>query len=242
MLTQTLPFFGVNVSNFQFLDRMMKGCYNFNPPRARYTFTWDVNVVLNFLFTLYPLEELSLKDLTLKLIALVALATAARAQSLSALDLKFMYKNEKEDIIVFQIRELLKTSRPGTSLPNIILRKFDKPQICVVRTLLHYISRTKDVRKSSSLFISYVTYCKVTSSTLSRWLKTVLLKADINIDVFKGHSFRGASTSAAFASGCSLKDILATANWSSAKTFYKFYHKDIKQDTMKDFSTAVFNS
>jgi len=242
MLSQTLPFFGVDVSKFQFLDRMMKGCYNFNPPRARYSFTWDVNMVLDFLCTLYPLEDLSLKDLKLKLIALVALATAARAQSLSALNLNFMHKNEEQNVIVFQIQELLKTSRPGVSLPNIVLRKFDKPQVCVVRTLLYYIFRTKDVRKSSSLFISYVTYCKVTSSTLSRWLKTVLLRAGINIDIFKGHSFRGAATSAALASGCSLKDILATANWSSAKTFYKFYHKEITQSQIKDFSSAVFDT
>jgi hypothetical protein len=103
MLSQTLPFFGVDVSKFQFLNRMMKGCYNFNPPRVQYSFTWDVNMVLYFLCTLYPLEDLSLKDLTLKLIALVALATAARAQSLSALDLKFMHKNEEQDVIVFQI-------------------------------------------------------------------------------------------------------------------------------------------
>jgi hypothetical protein len=149
-----------------------------------------------------------------------------------------MHKNEEQDVIVFQIQELLKTSRPGVSLPNIVLRKFDKPQVCVVRTLLYYIFRTKDVRKSSSLFISYVTYCKVTSSTLYRWLKTVLLRASINIDIFKGHSFREAATSAALASGCSLKDILATANWSSAKTFHKFYHKEITLSQIKDFFIA----
>ena len=143
-----------------------------------------------------------------------------------------MHKNEEHDVVVFQIQELLKASRPGVSLPNLVLMKFDKPQVCVVRTLLYYIFRTKDVRKSSSLFISYVTYCKVTSSTLSRWLKTVLLRSGINIDIFKGHSSRGAATSAA----CSLKDILATANWSSAKTF----HKEITLSQIKDFFIGCF--
>ena len=148
-----------------------------------------------------------------------------------------MHKNEKQDVIVFQIQQLLKTSRPGVSLPNIVLRKFDKPQVCVVRTLLYYIFRTKDVRKSSSLFISYVTYCKGTSPILSRWLKTVLLRASINIDISKGHSFRGAATSAALASGWSLKDILATA-----KTFHKFYHNEITLSQIKDFSSPVFDT
>ena len=53
MLSQALLFFGVDVSKFQFLDRMMKGCYNFNPPRVRYSFTWDVNMVLDCLCLLF---------------------------------------------------------------------------------------------------------------------------------------------------------------------------------------------
>ena len=83
--------------------------------------TWDVSVILTFLFTLYPLSELSLKLLTYKLIALT---TAARAQTISALDINYMSKCfNKYD---FQIQQLLKTSRPGVSLPKVVLYKFDK--------------------------------------------------------------------------------------------------------------------
>jgi ribosomal protein S18 acetylase RimI-like enzyme len=39
-----------------------------------------------------------------------------------------------------------------------------------------------------------------------------------------------------------LKDILATANGSSAKTFHKFYHKEITLSQIKDFSLAVFDT
>ena len=61
--------------------------------------------------------------------------------------------------------------------------------------------------------------------------------AGIDTSVFKAHSVRGAASSAAFAAGCSLKEILKTANWSSAKTFHKFYNKDIQTDN--DFSFSV---
>jgi hypothetical protein len=44
---------------------------------------------------------------------------------------------------------------------------------------------------------------------------------------FSAHSFRGASTSKPLGAGVSLKDILETANWASAKTFYKFYFEDV---------------
>jgi hypothetical protein len=54
--------------------------------------TWDVPVVSKFLFTLYPLSELSLKLLTYKLTALIALTTAVRAQTISALDINYMSK------------------------------------------------------------------------------------------------------------------------------------------------------
>jgi hypothetical protein len=86
--------------------------------------TWDVSVVLTFLFTLYPLSELSLKLLTYKLIALIALTTAARAQTILALDINYMSKFF--DKYVFQIQQFLKTSRPGVSLPKVVLYKFDK--------------------------------------------------------------------------------------------------------------------
>jgi hypothetical protein len=74
MLTQTLPFFGINLSGW-ILKRMLKGCFNFKPPKVRYSCTWDVKTVLKCLCALYPLEDLSLKCLTFKLIALIALTT-----------------------------------------------------------------------------------------------------------------------------------------------------------------------
>lgn len=56
------------------------------PPEPRYSFTWDVNVLLTFLE--FPLSALDLKQLTLKTAALEALVH--RSQTLSALSLDFM--------------------------------------------------------------------------------------------------------------------------------------------------------
>ncbi|CAC5385415.1 unnamed protein product [Mytilus coruscus] len=52
--------------------------------------------------------------LTFTLVSLVDLTTAARAQSLSALDLHDMSFSQRQGIIGFHIHELLKTTRPGT--------------------------------------------------------------------------------------------------------------------------------
>ena len=130
------------------------------------------------------------------------------------------------DYVVFTIDELLKTSKPGQKLKLIRLDKFTNEKLCVVNTLKSYIKRTKNLRKSDRLFISHRLYTQVTSSTIARWLKEVLNLSGIDTSLFSAHSYRGASTSKAFSLGLSLSDIMKTANWTCAKTFFRFYHRD----------------
>ena len=79
---------------------------------------------------------------------------------------------------------------------------------------------------SHSLFISYVKPHKpVTSQRIAHWIKDLLTEAGVNTAVFKAHSVRGASTSAAVAKGVSIQDVLKTADWSKEPTFRKFYYR-----------------
>ena len=70
------------------------------------------------------------------------------------------------------------------------------------------------------------------SSTISNWLKKVLKKSGIKTEMFKAHSFRGASTSKAKVNGASLEDILKRGSWSNQSTWQKFYRKKIVQESM----------
>ena len=54
----------------------------------RYKFTWDVNILLALLGIWFPLSNLDMKQPTLKTVALVALTSAQRSQTLAALDLE----------------------------------------------------------------------------------------------------------------------------------------------------------
>jgi len=238
MLLQTLPFFNnVWCSNSTLIPRFMKGIFYKSPPKIKYSFTWDVSVVLKYLSTLFPLESLSLKLLTFKLTALIALAAAPRAQTIVSLDLDFMTIAEK--CIMFDFPCLLKNSRRGHQF-SLKLEHFDNESLCVMHTLLHYVKVTSSSRLSKKLFISYVTYKAVCTSTIARWLRTVLDLAGIDIGVFKAHSFRGASVSAAYNKGCSLKRVLETADWSSDKNFRKYYYR---QSVSKEvtFAEAVLS-
>ena len=82
----------------------------------------------------------------------------------------------------------------------------------------------------------------VTSATIGRWLKRVMTSAGINTHVFKPHSSRSASTSAAARAGLSVQDILRTAGWSNAGTFEKFYHKEVVAECSRDFGGAVLGN
>ena len=58
-------------------------------------------------------------------------------------------------------------------------------------------------------------------------LRTVLKNAGIDTNIFKAHSVRGASTTAAVNSNVSLDDVTKMADWSCVSTFQKFYYKPL---------------
>ena len=204
----------------------MKGYYNLNPPKAKCLQTWNVSKVLDYSSFLMALSDLSLKMLTLKLIGLVALTTASKAQTISLLDLQFLSKYR--DKIVFQIQKVIKTSRP---LPKITLYRYEKPELCVVATMEEYIKRTTDIRKTSYLFASFKRYDKVTTCTLARWLKLLLELSEIQD--FTAHPFLSTAKSVAFGAGVYMQNILDTANRTTSKTFYSFYFKEIASSVLQ---------
>ena len=86
--------------------------------------------------------------------------------------------------------------------------------------------------------MSFFNFEAVTTFTLARWLKCVLSLSRVD-SCFKAHSYRNASTSCAYKKGVSIRDIMETANWTSARTFYKHYHKEVDDDNT--FANAILN-
>ena len=117
--------------------------------------------------------------------------------------------------------------------------------LCPVCALEEYIDRTRlcrgKVRSTMSqlLLSRSKPYHPGVSSTILRWLKEIMSLADIDTSLFKAHSTRGASTSAAARAGVATADILKTADWSSATTFANFYHRN---STSSEFGQAVLAS
>ena len=83
------------------------------------------------------------------------------------------------------------------------------------------MDKTKQLKENESrLFISFIKPHKaVTSSSIARWLRTILEEAGIDYSIFGAHSTRGASASAAARGGVTLEIILKAANWCSESVF-----------------------
>jgi hypothetical protein len=108
---------------------------------------------------------------------------------------------------------------------------------------LEYIQCTKGIRENTKqlLLAHQKPHKAVSTDTISRWIKTVLQQAKIDISVFKAHSTRAAATPAANLNQVPIDIIMASAGWSSENTFAKFYKKPIiDQDT--NFGETLLNS
>ena len=103
---------GVKVGDHPLVSRFMTGLFNQKPALPRFTETWNPQLVLNHLKTYPSTRNLSLKQLTQKLVMLMALLSAQRTQSLQKVTLEDMSTSPGK--YIFHISSLLKyTSAKG---------------------------------------------------------------------------------------------------------------------------------
>jgi hypothetical protein len=193
---------------------------------------WDVEIVLVYLRKLSPVKTLTLKDLTLKLVMLLALTCVTRAQTLHLLSLDYLEK--KTSSFSFCIVENLKQSRPGYTNPMFKVKSYPVDRrLCPLLVLKEYLFRMKNRRKSQYLLVSYIKpHDRITTSTISRWIRVVLQRSGIDVTKFKAHSVRAAATSKVVSNHTPVQDIMKLAGWTLESTFSRFYNKKIVKQQM----------
>ena len=200
---------GVEVGQHPIVSRVM----NLRPPQPRYETTWDVTVVLQYIESLGSSDSLPLQILSWKLAMLLALTRPSRSADLTRLDLRF--RRYTPEGVVFQEAGLAKQSRQKNPKTEFFFPAFfQNSTLCPMATLRIYEQKTESFRSQeiegrTRLFLAVVRPHKpVSSSTLARWLKSMMEKAGIDTGIFKAHSVRGAATSAAASAGVTTADIL----------------------------------
>ena len=129
------------------------------PSLSKICSNMDVSVVLRYLKFLLPVPLLSMKNLTLKLVMLMALISLSRANLLHKLNLHF--RVFKRDGVLFALRPVRKSSRVTSPPIDITFPAFPQDRhLCIVNYLKTYERRTKSFRQDCKdspdpLFLSY---------------------------------------------------------------------------------------
>ena len=226
----SLSFFtldSLEVGNDFYVKKLFRYFYLNRPIKPKYLTYWPVAKVLNLLKSWHPMEELDLKRLTLKTLALIALTSSDRGQTLHLLNLKDM--TFEDDHIIFVIFSRIKTTRRVLKPTIVKCISSESEELNVSSYVRGYIERTKEWRspnipKSNQLFLSFQTHKPVSKQSLARWLTHVLSLANIDTSKFSSHSYRGAGLSAAYKRGASAEAILKSGNWTNVGTFKSFYN------------------
>ena len=123
---------GYEVGQHPLVSRLLMGVFNTRPPQQRYNSTWDVSIVLTWMEGLGENEDLSLSDLTLKLVMLLSLTRPSRSAYLPNLDVRYrryfpervifrpvafatQARQNKERAAVPSVRLRMKNGRPPNS-------------------------------------------------------------------------------------------------------------------------------
>ena len=218
--------------NFK-IKRFFAGVKRLKPSLPKYDVTWDPQIVLDYISSMPDNINLTLLQLSKKLITL--LVTAHRMQTFSLIEVSNI-EIISNKIINIKIPARIKTSGKNKVQPTLKIPFFkNNCEVCAAETLVYYLNKTKDLRLDKKyLFIA----CKKPYSVVT----SILFEAGIDTNIFTAHSTRHASTSAAKRSGISLDIIRKTAGWSEQSlTFAKFYDRPIVENNDNAFANAILN-
>ena len=97
-----------SISSHPLIIRLLERIFHVRPPKPRYEFIWDTDLVLKFLKTLHP-AVIPLKLLTLKTVTLLTLLSGQLVSTLHQFRLSQLQRNPT--LVIFNIQGLLKHSR-----------------------------------------------------------------------------------------------------------------------------------
>ncbi|XP_069820999.1 uncharacterized protein [Dendropsophus ebraccatus] len=226
----------------------LQGVARIAPPYRHPVPPWDLNLVLDAMQSppFEPLQEVPLAILSFKVAFLVAVTSVRRISELAALScrppllvlhqdkavLRPVASFQPKVVSPFHLNEdiVLPSFCPAPSHPRErALHKLD-----VVRALRIYLSRTKSLRHSDSLFVIPEGPRKgsaASKATLARWVRSAIAQAYRSKGKsppfrIAAHSTRSVGASWAIRHGASALQLCKAATWSSLHTFSRFYRVD----------------
>ena len=150
-------FNGVSAGSHKLVCQAVKSVFKQRPPIPRYETTFDINVVFNYIKSLPPNHELSLKLLTFKALFLLTCSSISRMSSVKQLgpnvtvykvinyfevNSTFYHPYYLQDHVTIPLIGLEKQSRPGHVRGHLRIQRFDEdPSLCPVSVLTEYFEK-----------------------------------------------------------------------------------------------------
>ena len=225
-----------HIADHSLIARFMKGVFNLRPPLPRKTVTWDIGKVLLYINnSMADNAELSLKDLTYKVITLLMILSGSRVNTIEGFQTDAM--TITKDTYTFHLTKLLKHSRPKFMGRPVVYRAYPQnKKLCIYEALTEYIKRKRELGSTNVLMMTHRRpHGPASHATMARWLKDMLKLCGINTDIFKAHSYRSATTSYAQKSvHMPIQKILKQGQWTQQNTWWRYYCKDIEENNQED--------
>ena len=181
-----------------------------------------------------------------KTVVLVLLSSGCRQQNLQLMPVHPDRIRRKSNYLEFALSGPVKNFTSSSGRPNLQRMYFPKyapdTSICPFTTLCYYLdaARVFAPTDETAVFIHTCSpFQKASMSTLSRWAKTLLIKAGVLIPGFRVHSTRSVHSSKLYLLGETLDALLGHIGYQNASTFYSAYCVPIQEANRHPFKTAL---
>ena len=256
-ISSVLQFTGLDLGSSRVVRDLLRGLDVRVPRCGLRPPAWDLNVVLALLrgAPFEPLEEASLRNLTIKTLFLLAFASAQRMSELQALSASVGHSQDWSDVKLSFVpgfrpktdsaRRPMARSLLIPALPPSVGEQVSDLRLCPVRALRTYLDKTAASRPGvSRLFVSVRNVSRpMSKNAISFFLRQAILLAfqDVSEDVrtfskVQAREIRALASSTLFRKNMSLSDIRDSAIWRSESTFISFYLRDVSH-TFLDISS-----
>ena len=225
------------------LSKLVKSFALEIPQRENPVVPWNLDIVLHYLrsSTFEPMASASLRDITVKTIFLLLMATAKRVSELQACSMNIGIT--QGDLYISYLESFLaKTESQDNRLPRFVkvlsladlVGDEEDRLLCPVRAVKFYLEKVRDSRGNcQNLFVSIKNNTQpLTKNAMSYLMKRLIINAHewahediIKITKVKTHDIRAVSTSLARAMNVPLNVILENATWKTHSVFVSHYLK-----------------
>ncbi|KAM9991829.1 hypothetical protein ACTFIZ_012494 [Dictyostelium cf. discoideum] len=202
---------------------------------VKYNSVFDIRLVLNYIKSnLSNNDNMSLFDLTLKLVGLLKICLATRSSDIYKI-LVPRIDSDAEYIVLSIVAP--KESRAKRTI-EINLESNQDFALCPVKCIKSYVSRLcLSVSHDSYLIRSPSTHeNRLSSQSISKIAVSLLEKSGVNTSIYKAHSFRHSVATFLIDKGVPTEDVLRLGRWSTSLIFNKYYNKSKKITNVLSFN------